>query len=83
MIDKISLISVVFVLALPGAAFAGHCPKDATAIDHGLQSSKVGMSAANDIKALREKGMKLHKAGKHRESEKVLAEAMRKLLMAK
>ena len=82
MISKISLILVVSAIALPGMAFAGHCPKDAKAIDHGLQSSKVEMSAAKDIKALRDEGMKLHKAGKHRESEKMLAEAMRKLLMA-
>lgn len=82
MIGKIKLTLVVFALALSGVAFAGHCPKDAKAIDHGLQSSKVDMTTAKDIKALRDEGMKLHNAGKHRESEKALAEAMRKLLMA-
>jgi len=82
MINKIRIISIIYALALPGTVFAGHCPKDAKAIDHGLQSSKIDMSAAKDIKALRDKGMELHNEGKHRESEKALAEAMRKLLMA-
>lgn len=82
MINKIRLILIMFVLALPSTVLASHCPKDAKAIDHGLQSSKIDMSAAKDIKALRDKGMELHNAGKHREAEKALAEAMRKLLTA-
>ena len=75
----ISLLSVVFALTLSSFAFAGHCPKDAKAITHALESSKVEMSTAKEVKALRDKGMELHKSGKHRESEKALAEAMRTL----
>ena len=82
MIGRISLIAVAFAMSLPTLAFASHCPKDAKAIDHGLQASKVESTSAAEIRTLRDKGMELHKAGKHRESEKILAEAMRKLLMA-
>ncbi len=83
MIGRMSSILVVVALGLSGAAFAGHCPKDAQAIDHGLQSSKLDMATSDKIKELRDKGMELHKAGNHRESEKTLAEGMRMLLMAK
>ena len=53
MIYRISSILVVFAVALSGAAFAGHCPKDAEAIGHALQSSKLDMSTSEEIEALR------------------------------
>jgi hypothetical protein len=72
--------SAMLLIATP--ALAGHCPKDAAAIDHALTALKVSDDVKSDVKALRDKGMALHKAGKHRESEHALAEGMRKLLMS-
>ncbi|GAB4362420.1 MAG: hypothetical protein Kow006_33700 [Gammaproteobacteria bacterium] len=72
----------VALMTLSGVALAGHCPKDAKAIDHALQSSKLSAADKQAVKAMRDEGMKLHQAGDHRNSERILAEAMRKLLMA-
>ena len=67
-------------LALSGTALAGHCPKDAKAINDALARSTLDDAAKAEIQAMSDKGMELHKAGDHRGSEKVLAEAMRTLL---
>jgi replicative superfamily II helicase len=77
------LISVLLGAAFTGSVHAGHCPKDAAAIKHALENSSIGMAEKQEIQALTEKGMALHTAGDHRESEKVLADAMRKVLMSK
>ena len=76
-------IRLIMVYSMPDGAKRQACGDIVQAIDHGLQSSKLDMSTSDEIKALRDKGMELHKAGHHRESEKTLAEAMRMLLMAK
>lgn len=81
MIRKV-LITGACLMAMSGTAIAGHCPADAKAIDHALKSSKMSMADQKEVKAMRDKGMELHNSGDHRQSEKVLAEAMRKLLMA-
>lgn len=77
-----TLIATFCTLAISGTALAGHCPKDANAIDNALGKTNLTMSEKKEIQAMRDKGMELHKAGSHRASEKVLAEAMRRVLNA-
>jgi hypothetical protein len=63
-----------------GSAFAFHCPADMKAIDAklatGVQLSDADMAK---VKQLRADGETAHKAGKHDESVKLLAEAMKLL----
>ena len=60
------------------AAMAFHCPADMKAIDAklatGVQLSDADMAK---VKQLRADGEAAHKAGKHDESVKLLAEAMK------
>ncbi len=75
-------IAAAFIAFAASPAAAHHCPKDAKAIDAAL--GKVTLSAADKkaVMALKAKGMALHKAGKHHDSEHALSEAAR-LLMTK
>lgn len=66
------------VIASPAIAF--HCPKDAAAIDHGIEVLDVSADVKAQAKELRDKGMEQHEAGNHAESVNSLAEAMRLLL---
>jgi hypothetical protein len=83
-IDMIrTTISTLALLALASTpALAAHCPQDAAAIDHALPLSTLGDEEKAEIEALRDEGMALHEAGNHAESEAVLADAMRRLLLA-
>lgn len=65
-------------LAVP--ALASHCPSDAAAIDNALSNMEVSDEIRTEVEGLRDKGMELHNAGNHRESEAALAEGMRLLL---
>ena len=67
---------VAVLVATPALAF--HCPKDVKAIYAAL--AKQGAKAPANVKALRDEGDALHKAGKHKEAVGKLAEAMRILL---
>ena len=49
------------------------------AIDAKMPSAKLSSTDMTKVKALREDGEKLHKAGKHDESMKALAEAKKML----
>lgn len=80
---RMILIAGLLGVAFTGVAQAGHCPKDAKAIKHALESSSMSADAKKDILAQTDKGMALHNEGNHRESESVLADAMRKVLMSK
>lgn len=79
MINK-TLIAAAISLALATPALAAHCPKDAAAIDAYLARMSVDEALKAQVVALKDKGMELHNAGNHRESEATLAEAMRMLL---
>lgn len=68
------------VFATP--SMAGHCPQDAAAIDHALPLSSLSDEEKAEIEALKQSGMELHEAGNHAESEAVMADAMRRLLLA-
>jgi hypothetical protein len=69
---------IAVLVATPALAF--HCPKDVKAIDAAM--TKMGAKAPANVKALRDEGDALHKAGKHKEAVGKLSEAMRVLLGA-
>lgn len=75
------LLAGTAALFIATPALASHCPKDAKAIDHALAAMNVSADLKSEVMTLRDTGLAQHKAGKHRESEKSLAEGMRKLLM--
>ena len=83
-IDMIrTTLSAFALLTLATApALAGHCPADAAAIDHALPLSTLSDEEKAEIQALRDEGMAAHEAGNHAESEALLADAMRRLLLA-
>lgn len=58
------------------AAFANRCPIEMKAIDAKLATHpKLAEADAAKVKTLRADGEKLHKAGKHADSEKALDKA--------
>lgn len=65
-------ITAIFALGFASPAFASHCPKDVKLIDAAL-----AQQSNPEVKALRDKGEELHKAGKHKESEDALHQAMK------
>jgi len=76
----ITATAAFFLLAAP--ALAAHCPADAKAIDAGLSKSTLGDAEKAEISALKDQGLQLHGSGDHSGAEKVLADAMRRLLNA-
>jgi hypothetical protein len=74
-------MKVLFTLLLAlatGSAFAFHCPADMKAIDAKLATGvKLADADMAKVKQLRADGEAAHKAGKHDESVKLLAEAMK------
>lgn len=79
MVRRYILASMVTVL-MTAPAFAGHCPKDAAAIDAYLSRASVSDTLKAEVTAMKDEGMALHSAGNHAESEAKLADAMRRLL---
>ncbi len=74
-------VLLAFALALAaGTAFAHGCPNEMKAIDAKLATNpKLAEADAAKVKQLRADGETAHKAGKHDDSMKALAEA-KKLL---
>jgi hypothetical protein len=72
-----ALFTLLLALAT-GSAFAFHCPADMKAIDAKLATGvKLDDADMAKVKQLRADGETAHKAGKHDESVKLLAEAMK------
>ena len=70
----------MLLAAASGTALAYHCPADMKAIDAKLATQpKLAEADLAKVKKLRADGEVAHKAGKHDESVKLLAEA-RKIL---
>ena len=78
--NTLSAFAVLALMATP--ALAAHCPADAAAIEHALASSSLSDAEKAEVEALKTQGMEQHAAGNHREAEALLADAMRRLLMA-
>ena len=69
-------------VVLAGAAFASNCPVDMKAIDAKLAGKpNLSKENADKVAKLRKSGEDHHKAGKHAESMKDLAEAKKILGM--
>ena len=81
---KRSLIAVAVAVAVSSAAFspaqAFYCPKNVKAIDAALGKSMLSADQKSKVKGLRDKGLARHKAGDHKEGQKITAEAMRIIL---
>ena len=73
------MLAVAVAALFAGTAFASHCPKDVKAIDDAMKTAKLSDAQKKDVKAQRDKGEELHKAGKHAESEVELHKAMKTL----
>lgn len=63
------------LMLLASAALAGRCPLDMKAIDAALPKAKLSAQQAAQVKKLRAEGERLHKAGKHADSEAALGKA--------
>jgi hypothetical protein len=72
-------VLITGLVSFSGLAFAHNCPNEMKAIDAKMPSAKLSSTDMTKVKALREDGEKLHKAGKHDESMKALAEAKKML----
>lgn len=90
--NKRLFLAAVLAVFVATPALAGHCPADVRAIDAALGNKSLaaawpkmllGVAKMTEVKALRDKGAALHKAGKHKESTNTLAKAMRILLTSK
>jgi hypothetical protein len=68
------LATVVTVLAA-SPAFANGCPGEMAKIDEALKTAALSASDKKKVQDLRKKGEEEHKAGKHADSMKTLAEA--------
>ena len=85
---KRSLIAAAVAIAVSSAAIspaqAFYCPKNVKAIDVALGKpwAEVNLSAdeKSKVEGLRDKGLAQHKAGDHKEGQKITAEAMRIIL---
>ena len=81
---KRSLIAVAVAVAVSSAAFspaqAFYCPKNVKAIDAALGKSNLNADQKAKVKGLRDNGLARHKAGDHKEGQKITAEAMRIIL---
>ncbi len=69
---KRMIIAAILVFGFATPALAGHCPKD-------IRKVSAALADQNNARAtnLRDKGRKLHKAGKHKESLTALHQAMK------
>ncbi len=76
-----SLLAAAVLVAFTAApALAFYCPKNVGAIDAALAKGSWSDADKAAVKALRDEGDALHKAGKHKEAVVKLAEAMRALV---
>lgn len=68
------LIAMIVLFGFASPALASHCPRDAQKVSQALESQNNP-----EAKALLDKGVALHEAGKHAESLEALHEAMKML----
>ena len=74
------IILALTLMAMSSTVFAGHCRRDAAAIDAALAKVTLTAEQKTQIEKLKTDGLALHDSGDHRNSEKALAEAMRLVL---
>lgn len=74
------LFALLGTLVISSSALAFHCPADMKKIDEALgKNPMLTAEQMMEVKKLRAEGEELHKAGKHPESEAMLAKAMKML----
>ncbi len=74
---KRTLATAVVLAFVSGPALAAHCPKDVKKIQAAMSTLDKGKMMM--AKEMSDKGMALHKAGKHGEAIKVLHKEMEAL----
>ncbi len=66
-------IAVAVLIGMTSPAFAKHCPNDAKLIDQAMgKAFELTKMQMTEVKVLRDKGVALHKDGKHGEAIKAL-----------
>ena len=80
---KSILVAAAVVVAMTSPALAKYCPKDAKIIEEAI-SKATGLNKVQmtEVKTLHDKGVALHKSGKHAESIKALHAATKILGVA-
>jgi len=73
------VVGGVAAVLVVGSAWATNCPNDMKVVDDALKASKADDATKKKITDLRKKGEDEHKAGKHADSLKSLAEAKKML----
>ena len=69
------IAAIAALMLLSSAALASRCPLDMKAIDAAMPKAKLSAQQAAEVKKLRAEGERLHKAGKHADSEAALGKA--------
>ncbi len=69
------IAALAALVLLCSTALANRCPLDMKAIDAALPKAKLSAQQTAEVKKLRAEGERLHKAGKHADSEAALAKA--------
>jgi hypothetical protein len=72
---KKMILATVMVFFAASPAFANGCPREMAKIDDALKTATLSDSEKKRVQVLRDKGGDEHKAGKHADSMKTLAEA--------
>lgn len=73
------LFVLLAMLLFSSPAFSNQCPTLMKQVDSQLQSAELDATTRAEVEKLRAKGEALHKAGNHKESEKVLNQAIEKI----
>lgn len=77
---KMRMVLLALAAVMSTSAWARHCPKDMKMIDEAISKNpQLAAEQMEQVKKWRAEGEELHKAGKHPESEEVLAKAMKAL----
>ncbi|MGH8669461.1 MAG: hypothetical protein ACREUN_12060 [Burkholderiales bacterium] len=70
---RIALLAALMLAS--SVVLANRCPLDMKAIDAALPKAKLSAKQSAEVKKLRADGERLHKAGKHADSEAALGKA--------
>ena len=69
------IVVLAALMLASSLALANRCPLDMKAIDAALPRAKLSAQQSAEVKKLRAEGERLHKAGKHADSEAALGKA--------
>ena len=69
------IVVLAALMLASSLALANRCPLDMKAIDAALPKANLSAQQSAEVKKLRAEGERLHKAGKHADSEAALGKA--------